>query len=98
MSDAGYSDYYKDPYYQPYVIQALGHNTLLVDGDPESQGLPGNHFLGDHPKIADSFLGDAFDCVTVDLTPAYDARLERYTRTLFYQKDGALIVIDRVKG
>jgi len=46
----------------------------------------------------DSFLGDAYDYVEVDLTPAYDARLERYTRALFYQKDGTLIVIDRVKG
>ena len=98
MSEAGYSDYYKDPYYQPYVIQAIGHNTLLVDGDPESQEIPGNHYLDGHPKIVDSFLGDAFDYVKVDLTPAYDARLERYTRTLLYQKDGALIVIDRVKG
>ena len=98
ISEAGYSDYYKDPYYQPYVIQALGHNTLLVDGDPESQEIPGNHYLGGHPKILNSFLGDAYDYVEVDLTPAYDARLEHYTRALFYQKDGALIVIDRVKG
>ncbi len=98
IGEAGYSDYYKDPYYQPYVIQAIGHNTLLVDGDPESQEIPTNHYLGGHPKIVDSFLGDAFDYVKADLTPAYDARVERYTRTLLYQKDGPLIVIDRVKG
>jgi hypothetical protein len=32
------------------------------------------------------------------LARAYGERLERYTRTLIYRKDGALIVIDRVKS
>jgi hypothetical protein len=98
IDEAGYSDYYKDPYYRPYVIQALAHNTLLVDDDPESQIIPDNHFLGNHPKIVESYLGEEFDAVRADLTPAYAGRLERYTRTLLYRKDGALIVIDRVKS
>jgi hypothetical protein len=98
VDEAGYSDYYKDPYYRPYVIQALAHNTLLIDGDAESQIIPDNHFLGDHPKIVASELGDEIDAVRADLTSAYGERLERYTRTLIYRKDGALIVIDRVKS
>jgi hypothetical protein len=98
IDEAGYSDYYKDPFYRPYVIQGLGHNTLLIDEDPESQRIPDNHFLGDHPKIIQSSLGDEFDAVRADLTPAYDDRIERYTRTLLYRKNGSIIVIDRVKS
>ncbi len=98
IDEAGYSDYYKDPFYRPYVIQALGHNTLLIDADPESQRIPDNRFLGDYPKIIQSSLGDEFDAVRADLTPAYGDRLERYTRTLIYRKNGAIIVIDRVKS
>jgi hypothetical protein len=98
IDEAGYSDYYKDAYYQPYVIQALAHNTLLIDGDAESQVLPGNRYLGDVPKIIESFQGDEFDYACADLTPAYADRLERYTRTLLYRKGDTLIVVDRVKS
>ena len=35
--ELGRTHYYDDPLYQPLAIQAGGHNTVLIDGDPESQ-------------------------------------------------------------
>ena len=39
ISEAGWSDYYKDPYYATFFTQAIGHSTVLVDGNPESQSI-----------------------------------------------------------
>ena len=71
IAEAGYSDYYKDPFYRPYVIQALGHNTLLVDGDPESQSDAGQPLPRRLSRKHPSSLGEEFDAVRADLTAAY---------------------------
>lgn len=96
LGEAGYADYYKDPAYPTFNVQAVGHNTLLIDGDPESQILPGNAVFGTSPSMVHHLMNGKISLVEADLTSAYAAKLGRYTRTLFYQKNGPLIVIDRI--
>ncbi|HEY8996448.1 MAG TPA: heparinase II/III family protein [Edaphobacter sp.] len=98
LGEAGYADYYKDPSYQTYVTQAAGHNTLLIDGNWESQQLPGNRDIGASPRIEQSYLGRQADVVNADLTSAYGDQLQGYERTLVSLKHGALLVIDRVRA
>lgn len=97
LTEAGYSDYYKDPFYQPYVIQAAGHNTLLVDGNPESQVLPGNRVLGGYPRF-ESFLGRRWDFVDADLSSVYPGAVSRYHRVVLHAKGGPVVVFDQVRS
>ena len=96
----GWSDYYKDPYYDTFFTQAAGHNTLLVDGNPASQDIADTAqfaALNRHPRITDATLSPFYDAVGSDLTPVYRGRLESYTRRLAYMKPDYLIVFDRVR-
>ena len=98
LGEAGYADYYKDPSYPPYNIQAAGHNVLLVDDNPESQVFPGNAVFGDAPRLERTELEGGVQLVQADLTPAYPGLLQRYTRTLVFVPHGPLLVIDRVRS
>ncbi|SEG67388.1 Heparinase II/III-like protein [Bryocella elongata] len=96
LGEAGYADYYKDPSYNSYNIQALGHNVLLVDDDAESQALAGDAVAGASPKIEHAVLGGTAALLQADLTSVYRGKLERYTRTLLWKRDGTLVVLDDV--
>jgi hypothetical protein len=96
LGEAGYADYYKDPSYQSFNLQAIGHNVLLVDNNIESQVIPGNNYFGAYPRIVRSYIGEAASLVQADLTSAYASTLQRYTRTLFFVPGGPLVVIDDV--
>jgi hypothetical protein len=96
LGEAGYADYYKDPSYASYNIQAAGHNTLLLDGDTESQSLAGNKVFGSSPQIKQSLLGIDASLVQADLTSVYRGKLQSYKRTLFFQANGPLVVIDQI--
>jgi hypothetical protein len=98
LGEAGYADYYKDPSYPTFNIQAAGHNTLLIDGDAESQVIPGNNVFGTYPHFTHSLIGEAASLVQADLTSAYGTKLQHYTRTLFFQAGGPLVVIDDVEA
>ena len=100
ITEAGWSDYYKDPYYDTFFTQAAGHNTLLVDGNPASQDIADTAqfaALNRHPRITDATLSPFYDAVGGDLTPVYRGRLESYSRRLAYIKPDYLIVFDRVR-
>jgi hypothetical protein len=100
VTEAGWSDYYKDPYYDTFFTQAAGHNTLLIDGNPASQDIADTAqfaALNRHARITDATLSPFYDAVGSDLTPVYRGRLESYTRRLAYLKPDYLIVFDRVR-
>lgn len=95
LGEAGYADYYKDPSYPTFTIQAVGHNTLLVDDNPESQMFPGNTVFGTYPMITRTeFAGDV-SIVEAELASVYRSDVQRYTRTLVAIKGGSTFVIDR---
>jgi hypothetical protein len=101
LSDAGHgSSYYANLYYQCYYIQPIGHNTMLVDGNAESQ-WPADYENGvaalrDYPRILHSFAGWNADEVEGDLTCVYHGLLTRYTRSLLFMKPDILFLYDRV--
>ena len=101
ITEAGWSDYYKDPYYDTFFTQAAGHNTLLVDGNPASQDIADTAqfaALDRHPRITDATLSPFYDAVGSDLASVYRGRLEGYTRRLAYMKPDYLVVFDRVRA
>jgi len=101
VTEAGWSDYYKDPYYATFFIQASGHNTILVDGDPESQVIPDTpqfKALNDYPRITDSITSEFFDGVGSELSSVYKSRLERYERRLVFVKPHYFVVFDNLKA
>ena len=87
LSDAGHSNgYYSNLYYPCYYTQAVGHNVMLVDMNPESQATAdyenGVAALRDYPRIGYSFASDIADGVEGDLTCVYKGKLSGYTRSL----------------
>ena len=99
VSEAGWSDYYKDPYYTSYFTQAIGHNTVLVDGNPESQSLPDTpqfSALDSYPRITHGIASEYYDSVTADLSSVYRNRLKSYTRSLVFIKPDYFVIYDEL--
>lgn len=99
VSEAGYADYYKDPRYADYFMQAAGHNTLLVDRDPFSQpGENGRYWraFDDVPRIERHVFSPAVDFVDAQLAPAYDGELTSFHRDYLFLKPDLLLVHDAV--
>ncbi len=98
MVEGGKTDYYFDPWYQKLFIQPLGHNCVLLDGNPESQGVgdllmdvPAWH---DHAFITDflSFGGGAF--VSGRLDPLYKGKVGMLRRSALYLAPRTVVLID----
>lgn len=97
ISEAGWSDYYKDPYYETFFTQAIGHNTVLIDGDAMSQTIADTAqfpALNNHPRITDAITSEFYDAVSSDLSSVYKGRLTRYTRRIVFLKPHYLVVYD----
>jgi len=98
----GAGGYYTNLDYLVYNIQAIAHNVMLVDHDPESQN-PAHYDIGiaalsDWPRMVHTFAGKIADAVEGDLATVYKDKLDTYTRTLLYTKSGPLFLFDRVKS
>ncbi|MFC1509755.1 heparinase II/III family protein, partial [Candidatus Omnitrophota bacterium] len=103
LNDAGHSSsYYANLYYPCYYTQAIGHNVLLLDKNPESQGIAdyenGVAALQNYPKITRHFASDIADEVEGDLTCVYKGALSGYTRSLLYMKPEIIYLFDKVKS
>lgn len=98
----GYHAYYGSTFYPFYTTQAMGHNVMLVDSDPESQEPAdyrnGIAALQSWPTIPHSFAGWNADEVTGDLTCVYKGKLEKYTRSFLFMKPDMIFMYDRVKS
>ncbi|HEV8366606.1 MAG TPA: heparinase II/III family protein [Pyrinomonadaceae bacterium] len=100
ISEAGWSDYYKDPYYATFFTQAVGHNTVLVDGNPESQTIADTlqfPALNSYPHITDSITSAFYDGVGSELSSVYQNRLARYVRRIVFVKPSYFVVFDDLK-
>ncbi|MHB9029400.1 MAG: heparinase II/III domain-containing protein [Candidatus Latescibacterota bacterium] len=103
LSDAGHgSSYYANLYYQCFYIQPIGHNTMLVDGNAESQ-WPADYENGvaalrDYPRILHSFAGWKADEMEGDLTCVYRGLVKGYTRSLLFMKPDILFLYDKVRN
>lgn len=98
----GYGGYYGNLNFSYYNMQAVGHNVMLVDGDPQSQAPAhynnGVASLTEWPRLIHTFTGELADATVSDLATVYKEKLEHYTRTLLYTKDGPLFLFDRVRS
>lgn len=97
VTEAGWSDYYKDPYYATFFTQAIGHSTVLVDGNPESQSIadtPQFAALNSYPRITDAVTSEFYDSVSSDLASVYKNRLERFTRRIVFIKPHYFVIFD----
>jgi hypothetical protein len=97
--DAGYADYYKDPYYVSYFKQAAGHNTVLINGDPASQDIADTltfPALDEYPTISNVLMSVDFDALDSQLQQVYLGRLKRFTRRLVFLKPDYVIVYDEL--
>jgi len=100
-TEAGWSDYYKDPYYATYFTQSAGHNTVLVDGNDESQTFPDTpqfKSLDRFPRIIDSLTSEFHDEAASELSSVYDGRLSSYTRRIVFVKPNYFVVFDDIRS
>ena len=100
VSEAGWSDYYKDPYYATFFTQAVGHNIVLVGSNPESQTIadtPQFKALDSYPRITDSLTSTFHDAVGSELSSVYQGRLARYVRRIVFVKPSYFVVFDDLK-
>ena len=100
-TEAGWSDYYKDPYYATYFTQAAGHNTVLVDGNDESQTFPDTPeftALDRYPRISDSITSEFHDEAASELSSVYNGKLSRYARRVVFVKPNYFVVFDDIKS
>jgi hypothetical protein len=103
LTDPGHGGgYYANLDYLIYNIQAIAHNVMLVDHDPESQ-TPADYDNGiaalrDWPRMVHSFAGKIADAAEEDLAAVYKNKLGVYTRTLLYNKSGPIFLFDRVRS
>ena len=100
ITEAGWSDYYKDPYYATFFTQAVGHNTILVGGNPESQTIADTaqfKALNSYPRITDSVTSKFYDGVGSELSSVYKDSLSRYVRSVVFVKPHYFVVFDDLK-
>ncbi len=96
----GEHHYYDDPVYRTHAIQAVSHNTLLLDGNPQSQrvGDPAGFAAGleDHARLARALDAGAFALASGDLTSVYGEAVRRVRRHVVFLKPRTILLVDEV--
>ncbi len=94
----GEHHYYDDPVYRSHAIQPIGHNTILIDGNPQSQktGDPNGFAPGmdDQAHFTQWLNADHFAFVEGDLAPVYPDGPEYLRRSVLYVKPRSVVLID----
>ncbi len=100
--EGGKTDYYKDPWYQGFFIQAGGHNCILVDENPESQNagdlLHDVRAWDSYARITDYLELSEGAFISSELAPLYKGRFESLRRSILYLRPRTIILIDRGEG
>ncbi len=104
LTDPGVGNhgYYENLDYLGYNVNAIAHNVMLVDHDPESQAPAhydnGIKALTDWPRMVHAFTGKNADAVESDLATVYKGKLDKYSRSLLYTKTGPIFLFDEVRS
>ncbi len=98
MEERHNSTYYDDPLYQPWYTQPVGHSTILIDGNHQSQRV-GDHLVfaegfHDHAFISHFLDGEdaAFSCG--DIGRLYWGKVKGLRRNVLYLKPRTLLMLD----
>ena len=94
------SSYYDDPLYQSHLIQPVGHSTILINKNNQSQRV------GDHLKFAPGFNDYAFIAQFLDGKDAafsrgdigrlYWDKIKSLSRNVLFIKPRVLLMLDEV--
>lgn len=94
------STYYDDPLYQPWYTQPVGHSTILIDGNHQSQrvgDLPGfAPGFEDHAQVTHFLDGTAAAFVSGDIGRLYWGKVESLQRNVLYLKPDTVLMLDTV--
>jgi hypothetical protein len=102
VPEAGVVNYYSDPWYRPYYIQAVGHNTVLLDRNPGSQRSGDYlHFVRAADSLAsmEEFIStEGYDAATGELHKLYRGNLKQFERTIVFMAPRYFLVFDRLRS
>jgi len=92
------SHYYDDPIYESWFTQPVGHSTILVNGNHQSQRV-GDHLnfapgFDDHASVSHFFDGTEAAFVTGDIGKLYWGKVSELSRNVLYLKPGAILMLD----
>ena len=102
IMEMGRSDYYNDPWYRKLIIQAGGHNCILVDDNPESQRA--GDFRHDVPawhtfaEITDFIEFDGGGFVSGRLDPLYRGKLSYLRRNILFIEPRTVVLVDEIRA
>jgi len=92
--------YYDDPLYQGYAIRTISHNTILINGNPQSQevGDPKDFAPGmnDHAQLVSWLDCGPFAFAEGRLDGVYRGAVKELRRYVFFVKPRSILMVDRV--
>ncbi|HLU90764.1 MAG TPA: hypothetical protein VKZ51_13080, partial [Cyclobacteriaceae bacterium] len=92
------STYYDDPLYQPWLTQPVGHSTILINGNHQSQrvGDPLNFVPGfdDYAFIGQFLDGKEAAFTSGDIGRLYWGKVKSLTRNVLYLKPRTVLMLD----
>ena len=100
MEERHNSTYYDDPLYQPWYTQPIGHSTILINGNQQSQRV-GDHLVfaegfHDHAFIYQFLDGDKAAFSSGDIGKLYWGKVKDLKRNVLYLKPRTLLMLDTV--
>jgi hypothetical protein len=102
IPEAGSAHYYNDPWYQPYYIQAAGHNTVLLDGNPGSQRSGDYlHFVkaaDARAELREVVVEDYYAAATGRLDRLYRGNLKLFERNVVFVQPDYFVLFDRLRS
>lgn len=92
------SDYYDDPIYEAWLTHPVGHSTILVDGNHQSQRV-GDHLnfapgFDDYAYVSHFLDGEDASFVTGDIGRLYWGKVSRLSRNVLYLKPRTILMLD----
>ena len=94
------SHYYDDPLYESWLTQPVGHSTILIDRNHQSQRV-GDHLtfapgFDDHAYVSHFLDGKNTSFATGDIGRLYYDKVEGLSRNVLYIKPRIVIMLDVV--
>lgn len=92
------SNYYDDPLYQSHLIQPVGHSTILIDNNHQSQRA-GDHLhfapgFNDHASITQFLDGKYASFSRGDIGKLYWDKITSLSRNVLFLKPRTLLMLD----
>ncbi len=94
----GNSHYYDDPIYESWLTQPVGHSTILVDGNHQSQRV-GDHLsfapgFDDHARVTHFLDGKHAAFAVGDIGKLYWGKVSELSRNVLYIKPRIILMLD----